>query len=185
MMSWRQHTTLFVDSRSSPEHDGQRIGLDAEMMAWESNKMKLAPRTLRNAVMGMATLALQENAVVLEFNPPEQSEELGFTSITFDRFDGFSKQPPTITFGAGFERIFAAVTSERVLNKRHAITAYLLSKQEDALDEPGFLFLRCLACTLTEEGALEALASGDFSNTRFNHFFNSLGFFSTMLICAR
>jgi hypothetical protein len=161
----------------APEYDGQCVGLDAEMMAWESNKMKLVPRTLRNAVMGMATLALRENAVVLEFNPPEHSEELGFTSITFNRFDSFSKRPTTITFGAGFEGILAAVTSERVLNKRHAITTYLLSKQETSLDEPEFSFLHCLACAMTEKGSLEALASGHFANTRFNEAFSSLGYF--------
>ena len=55
------------------------------------------------------------------------------------------------------------MTSERILNSRHPITAYLRSQQEAALDEAG---------------ALEALASADFSNRRFNVHFSDLGFYS-------
>jgi hypothetical protein len=53
----------------------------------------------------------------------------------------------------------------------------LLSQQERAVDEPEFLFLNCLAGTVLEDGALEALANADFSNTRFNVNFSGLGFY--------
>jgi hypothetical protein len=156
------------------EDDGRRIGLTEEMNAWrDQNNFEVVAPVLRSVVLSMATLALADSKPVLQFNSPEQPDELGFTSIVFDFL---SRNYMTVPFGRGLEGVLAAVTSERLLNKRHPIAAYLLSRQESAVDDPEFSFLHCLAGALLEPDALESLAVGDFSNKRFNWHFSSLGF---------
>jgi hypothetical protein len=157
------------------EKNGCRVGVDAEMDAWHSqNNYKLVSPVVRSVVLSMATLALEEGRPVLELHPPEQPDELGFTHILFDRI---GRSLSTIPFGRGLEGVLAGVTSERLLNKRHPIAAFLLSQQERAVDEPEFLFLNCLAGAVLEDGALEALANADFSNRRVNVSFSGLGFY--------
>lgn len=155
------------------ETDGCRVGLTAEMDIWQDiNQQKLVSPSLRRAVQSMATLGLCGNEPILEFHSPEHPNELGFTSIIFDRY---SRRLSTMPFGQGFDGTLAAVASERLLNKRHPIAAYLLSKQENAVDDPEFMFLHCLAGTVVEGGALEALATANFSNQRHNLHFSGLG----------
>lgn len=157
------------------EQDGCRVGVDAEMDAWHGqNDSKIVSPILRSVVLSMATLALDEGKPLLEFYPPEYPSEPAFTDIVFDRA---SRSCMTVPFGRALDGVLAAVASERLLNKRHPIAAYLLSQQETVVDDAEFLFLHCLAQAVLEEGALEALASGDFSNRRFNINFSSLGFY--------
>jgi hypothetical protein len=68
------------------EENGCRVGIDAEIDIWESqNHYKLVSPAVRTVVLSMATLALDEGKPFLEFNPPEQPDELGFTEIISDR----------------------------------------------------------------------------------------------------
>ncbi len=157
------------------EENGLRVGVTEKMDVWHDiNNFQLLSPALRSVVLSMATLRLADGHPALEFAPPEHPNELGFASIVFDRFAlGYT----TIPFGQGLEGVLAAVTSERLLNRRHPIAAYLLSQQENTLDEPEFLFLHCLAGAVLENGALEALASGNVSGQQFNWRFSGLGFY--------
>lgn len=159
----------------APEANGCRVGVDAEMANWANiNKQKLVSPMLRRVVLSMATLAMRENNLVLEFHAPKNGNELGFTDIIIDRF---SKMFPTIPFGQGLEDTLAAIGSMDLLNKHHPIAAFLLSQQENVLEDPEFMFLHCLAGAVSDGDALEALAYGDFENTRFNIHFSSLGYY--------
>jgi hypothetical protein len=157
------------------EENGLRIGVTEQMDVWHDvNNLRLLSPALRSVVLSMATLSLANGKPVLEFSPPEHPDELGFTSIVFDRF---SRTYATVPFGQGLENVLSAVTSEHLLNRRHPIAAYLLSHQDNATEDPAFLFLHCLAGTVLKDGSLEALASGELSVQKFNWHFSNLGFY--------
>ncbi len=157
------------------ESSGYRVGVTPELDKWQdTNKFKVVSPALRKTVLSMATLTLRNDEPYLEFHPPEDPQEFGFTDLLLDRFSRSSIA--TLAFGSGLEDVLAAVTSERALNKRHPVAQYLLSNQENASDDPVFHFLHTLACAMVEEGVIECLSSGDFSNRKVNFHFCGLGF---------
>ena len=157
------------------ESSGCRIGITPEMDHWQdSNKTKLVSPALRKTVLSMATLTVHNGDPFLEFYPPDDPQELGYSDLIFDQYS--RRSITTLSFGLGLEGVLAAVTSERLLNKRHPIAQYLLSNQENATDDPVFIFLHTLACSMVEDGVIEGLSSGDFTNRRMNMHFCSLGF---------
>ena len=156
------------------ETDGNKVGIDEEMSSWvQGDQPDVVSTCLRETAISMGTLALYDGEFSLEFHKPNLADELGFTSFMLDRF---SKRFPTMCFGHGLENVLAVLASNRVLNKGHSVITYLLANQETALDEPEFSFLHTLAGALIENGVLEALASGDYSNKHFNWHFSSLGY---------
>lgn len=157
------------------EASGLRVGLTSAMDQWQDiNGLKLVSHALREAVLSMATLVLDNDAPALQFGPPTKPDETGYTTIIFDRRP---RSLPTLPFGRGLENVLAVAGSERLLNKHHPVSAFLISRQESVVDDPQFSFLHCLAAALLEDGGIEALASGDFSNEEFNWEFSSLGFY--------
>ena len=156
------------------EESGLRVGVTDIMDEWrDRNNFQLLSPALRKVVLNMATLNLAADRPTLKFTPPDQPDDIGFPRVVIDRFSRYTSIP----FGQELEGVFAALTSERLLNKRHPVVGYLLSQQENTADDPSFLFLRCLAGAVLEDGALEALASGEFSTQKFNWQFSSLGFY--------
>lgn len=156
------------------ERDGTIVGIDAEMGAWKtSNNGGMVANIIEEAICGLAILTLDKNGPELIFQPPLDPEELNFSSIVFSDFDRtFSTMP----FGRGFEGVLVAQACECLLNRRHPLVEWLLRHQGSTLGNPNFDFLHCLAGALLEEGALEALAVGNFKSSRHNWHFSLLGY---------
>jgi hypothetical protein len=156
------------------EESGLRVGVTDGMDKWrDRNDFRLLSPALRKVVINMATLNLAGDRPTLEFIPPAQPDEIGFSHVVIDRFSRYTSIP----FAQGLEGVLAAVTSERLLNKRHPVASYLFTQQGNTADDPEYLFLHCLAGSVLENGALEALSSGEFSTQKFNWHFSSLGFY--------
>ncbi len=158
-----------------PEADGMVVGLDTEMAAWkDSNGHRLLEEVVRQTILGLATLVLEQGAIMLTFQPPDDPEEMTFTRVIQD---SFSRSFQTSSFGEGLDGVLGVVAAERLLNRRHPVVAWLLDHQAKTTEDPTFAFLHSLALALVEEGAMEALATGNFADKRHNWHFSLLGYY--------
>lgn len=157
----------------APEPDGTVIGIDSEMSAWQTqNGEGMVLDIVRKVVIGLATLELNESLPVLTFSPPQNRDELALSRVVFDHFE---RRFATMPFGRGLEGVFVAEAAERLLNQGHPIVEWLLNHQQSTEDDPNFAFLHSLAGALLEEGAIKALATGSFAESRHNWHFSLLG----------
>ena len=159
----------------APELDGNVVGIDTEMSVWKtSNQDGMVVQKIRELLVGMGTLELVRNEPVLAFIKPSNPEELTSSKLVFDHFDN---RLAVIQFGVGLEGLLAAEAAEAVLNQRHPLVGWLAEQLEGTEENPKFAFLHSLAAALLEEGAMKALATGNFNERKHNWHFNLLGYY--------